>query len=182
LLAELFEELFGDPFVHIGLGPGHDIGEGQGFFFIEGEEEAVEPLEEDFSRLVFGSSIFPDAKGDSSLPAHPLPDLAGLGRIGKDDEMLMRGLGHLPLDLAAHGGIGKSADGCRAMPGDKAALVGDGFEPCGAILERDVEGGFVGIPAEFLYEQGAEVEVLKEWAAVVAVEWHGGIRQRGLEG
>jgi hypothetical protein len=60
------------------------------------------------------------------------------------------------------------------MPGHEPALVCNGLEARRAGLERDFQCGGVLVPADLIDEETAELEVLKEWLAAGAVEWHGG--------
>ena len=76
--------------------------------------------------------------------------------------MFVRVLGNLPLDLLPCGVVRQRLPASDALVGDEAALLGDRLEREGRLAD---DGGRVGaavVPAELVYEQGAQVECLQQ--------------------
>lgn len=95
------------------------------------------------------------------LAFDPLPDLRGLRGVGENDKMFMRGLGNLLFNFPAHGVFRQMLScGNGTAVGDHAALLGDRLKCVRLAGELDFERRLVMIPAEFVNEQGAEVEAL----------------------
>ena len=63
-----------------------------------------------------------------------------------------------------------AADAATHWVGDEAAFVGDGFEGVRPAGDRDFEVGAAAVPAEFLDEQRAKVEVFQTADDFISVE------------
>ena len=121
-----------------------------------------------------------DVRARSVGPArpalHPLPALGVPVVRNVHDEVFADGLGDGLFDFLAGGMVGEGVLGRRDAPiGDEAAFVGDGFEGVRPAGDRDFEVGAASVPAEFLDEQRAKVEVFQTADDFISV---GGRRHR----
>lgn len=105
-----------------------------------------------------------------------MPLLSGLGRVGIDNDVFVRGLGDLALDLAACWMVGKGATIRRGAGKHlEAAFLGDRLQRVGRAVHSHSQAGGVLVPAQLLNEQGTEVEVLQALPDMRNVDEHRGL-------
>ena len=138
------------------------VHDGEVFFFVQGEDELVELLDQRLTRLVPAMDVRAGPVGTPRFALDPLPVLRAAVVRGVHDEVLADGPGDGLLDLLAGGVVGKRFVRVGGVPiGDHPALVSDGFkhEPAARGLDLDVSAAVV--PAEVFDEQTAQIAIVQ---------------------
>ena len=80
----------------------------------------------------------------------------------EDDQVFVRGLGDLLIDLLPRDIVRQRLPTGDALIGDEAPLLGDGFERERRLAYHDGGVGAAVIPAELLHEQRTQIERLQQ--------------------
>ena len=129
---------------------------------LQGEDEAVEALQQGLAGLACVEPVLPAGGGLSGLTLDPLPDLLRTGCVHKDDEVLERPLDDLGLDLAPHRVRRYRAVGTRgALEDGETRFLRHGFERVlVAVNGQSQRLALKVVPTQSLDEERLKVESL----------------------
>ena len=142
---------------------------GDGRFFVQAEGKGLELLDQQFTCLVPVVGVLAVARLPG-LPLDPLPDLTSTSVVNEDQQMLVYLLSQSALDLHTNGTrrqVGAAVHVCH-----KTALLSDGIQVVGAVLDGNRLVGGGGVPAQFFQEEAREVEILNRLSNVLGAEIH----------
>ena len=160
LFAELVVETFGNPFNVEGFtgATGH-VHDRERFLLGKAEGNRLKFLDKRIAVLASMIGVFSASSRLSGLALNPLPDLSVSIFIQVQDQVLMNGLGNLPLDLATHGVIGDLPVGLRlAAKRYHALLLCDRGEIEHLAVYRNIQTVGVTVPAQLFNEKFTEIE------------------------
>ena len=171
-LLEAVVEAFGDLVdVEGGAHPSRDVHDAQVGFFVQGEGQLFQLLDECFAGVVLVVDVLARPGRLTWLAPDPLPDLPVVVVRDVDDEVFVNGLGDGSFDLVAGGLIGEGAGRIRpVLVDDHAALLGDGLEGKGSACGGYFQVFAAVVPAEFVDEQGLQGEILQMVSDFLSVE------------